>query len=77
MQHLFGRFGFFKQPQVVQHPTLVVLRWEEQKFEMELDLKTGTVNEPPTDEQARRLFTRPNHAGVTPIDLARYDERTK
>ena len=64
-------------PMTVQHPTLMVLRWEEQKFEMELELKTGTVNEPLAEEHARRLFTRPNHAGVTPIDLARYDERTK
>ena len=57
-------------PQVVQHPTLMVLRWEEQKFEMELELKTGKVNDPLTEEATRRLFTRPNHAGVTPIDLA-------
>lgn len=60
-------------PQSVQHPTLMVLRWDEQKFEMELELKTGKVNDPPTDEAARRLFTRPNIAGTTPIDLARYD----
>ncbi len=57
-------------PMVVQHPTLMVLRWEEQKFEMELELKTGKVNDPLTEEATRRLFTRPNIPGATPIDLA-------
>ena len=60
-------------PLAIQHPTLMVLKWEEQKFEMELELKTGVVNKPFTDEQTRRLFTRPNKANATPIDLARYD----
>ena len=44
-------------PVAVQHPTLMVLRWEEQKFEMELELKTGKVNDTLTEEQMRRLFT--------------------
>jgi hypothetical protein len=57
-------------PVAVQHPTLMVLRWEEQKFEMELELKTGKVNDTLTEEQMRRLFTRPNIPGATPIDLA-------
>lgn len=57
-------------PQVVQHPTLMVLRWEEQKFEMELELKTGKVNDPLTDEATRRLFNRPNIPGANPINLA-------
>ena len=48
----------------------MVLRWEEQKFEMELELKTGKVNDPPTDEAARRLFNRPNIPGANPINLA-------
>lgn len=61
------------QPQVVQHPTLVVLRWEEQKFEMELDLKTGRVNEPFTAEESGRLFRMPTKPGVQAIDLARAD----
>lgn len=62
------------QPQVVQHPTVVVLRWEEQKFEMELDLKAGKVNEPFTAEETGRLFRMPAKAGgVSPIDLARAD----
>jgi hypothetical protein len=62
-------------PLTVQYPTLVVLRWDEQKFEMELDLRTAKVNEPPTDEQTRRLFSRPNIPGATPVDLARYDQK--
>jgi hypothetical protein len=57
-------------PLAVQHPTLMALRWEEQKFEMELELKTGKVNDPPTEEATRRLFTRPTIAGTNPIDLA-------
>lgn len=57
----------------VQHPTLMVLKWEQQKFEMELELKTGQVNEPPTDEARRRLFTRPTIPGTPAIDLARAD----
>jgi hypothetical protein len=60
-------------PLSVQYPTRVVLKWEEQKFEMELDLTGAKVNEPFPEEQARRLCTRPNIAGATPIDLARYD----
>jgi hypothetical protein len=60
-------------PLAVQHPTLLVLRWEEQKFEMELELKTGEVNKPLSEEQARRLFARPSVPGVTAVDLARYE----
>jgi hypothetical protein len=60
-------------PLAIQHPTLMVLRWEEQKFEMELELKTGKVNDTLTDEQNHRLFTRPNIPGATPVDLARFD----
>lgn len=61
-------------PLTVQHPTLMVLRWEEQKFEMELELKTGRVNDPPTEEATRRLFSRPTIAGTPAIDLATYRE---
>lgn len=57
-------------PVTIQHPTLLVLRWEEQKFEMELELKTGEVNKALTDEQTRRLFTRPTIPGANPINLA-------
>src|SRR5439155_260112 len=31
-------------PIMLQHPTEVVLRWEDQKFEMKLELERGTVN---------------------------------
>jgi hypothetical protein len=60
-------------PLAIQHPTRMVLKWEDQKFEMELELKTGEVNKPLTDEQTRRLFTRPNIPGATPLDLAKYE----
>jgi hypothetical protein len=57
--------------QVVQYPTRMVLKWEEQKFEMDLELSGGKVNEQFAEPQ--RLFTRPNITGATPIDLARYE----
>ncbi len=57
----------------VQYPTQIVLRWEEQKFEMDLSLDGAQVNQQLTDEQTRRLFSRPNIPGATPVDLARYD----
>ncbi|HEY1190604.1 MAG TPA: hypothetical protein VGE74_23425 [Gemmata sp.] len=60
-------------PLTVQYPTRIVLRWEEQKFEMELELLTAKINQPPTQEEARRYFNRPNIPGATPIDLARYE----
>jgi hypothetical protein len=62
-------------PLAVQHPTLMVLKWEEQKFEMELELKTGKVNETFTAEETGRWFKRPTVPGVLAIDLARYDQR--
>lgn len=54
----------------VQHPTLVVLRWEEQRFEMELKLKNGKVNEQLAPESAREFFTLPTRKYGNPIDLA-------
>jgi hypothetical protein len=60
----------------VQYPTQVVLRWEEQKFEMDLSLDSAQVNQQLSDEQSRRLFSRPNIPGATPVDLARYDVPT-
>ncbi|MBX9584136.1 MAG: IgGFc-binding protein [Gemmataceae bacterium] len=61
-----------------EYPTRVVLRWEEQKFEMDLDLRgrPAVVNQLTPDNQARRgefahLFTRPDALyQKTPIDLA-------
>jgi hypothetical protein len=55
---------------VLQYPTHVVLKWEEQKFEMDLSLDQARVNQPLSEEQARRLFTRPTVRGTNPIDLA-------
>lgn len=56
-------------PLSIQHPTLIVLRWEEQRFEMELKLKNGKVNEPLGAEVARGYFALPDKYGK-PIDLA-------
>jgi hypothetical protein len=64
-------------PLAVQYPTRVQLKWIEQNFEMDLDLSNGKVNEPIPDDRARVLFNRPNIAGATPIDLARYDFTSK
>lgn len=62
------------QPLAVQYPTTVVLRWEEpQKFELKLEVLTAQINHPLTPEEAKRHFSRPNVAGTTPVDLARYD----
>jgi hypothetical protein len=55
---------------VVQYPTQVVLRWEQQRFEMDLDLKGARVNPPLTEEQVRAHFSRPTNYGVQPINLA-------
>jgi hypothetical protein len=61
------------QALVVQYPTKVVLKWEEQKFEMDLELSDGKVNDPTPPSTA--LFTRPTIQGTTPVDLARYDQQ--
>jgi hypothetical protein len=58
---------------IVKYPTHIVLRWEEQKFEMDLTLDSAQVNQQLSEEQLRRLFNRPNIPGATPIDLARYE----
>jgi len=57
-------------PYVVQYPTHVVLRWEQQRFEMDLELKGGRANPPLTEEQVRSHFSKPTHYGVQPINLA-------
>jgi hypothetical protein len=59
-------------PLAVQYPTRVVLRWEEQKFEMDLALGSAKINKPFSEEEARRFFTRPNIPNATPINLAQY-----
>ncbi|HJZ55662.1 MAG TPA: hypothetical protein VKE74_11910 [Gemmataceae bacterium] len=60
---------------VIEYPTRVVLRWEEQKFEMDLTLDKAQVNQTIPEEQARRVFSRPSIQNVKPIDLARYEYR--
>jgi hypothetical protein len=55
---------------VVQYPTHIVLRWEQQRFEMDLDLRGGRANPQLTEEQVRAHFSRPTHYGVQPINLA-------
>lgn len=54
----------------VQFPTKLLLKWEEQKFEMELTLTNPKINQPISPDDARRRFTRPEVAGVRPHDLA-------
>jgi hypothetical protein len=67
------------RPFVVQYPTEVELRWEEQKFEMTLKLDSARVNQQLTPEDTRRLFALPNIGGATPVDLAyaRFDSMGK
>lgn len=61
-------------PVSVQYPTHVVLKWELQKFEMDLRLQQAQVN-PPLQNDSRRLFVRPEKiGGVGGVDLARYQE---
>jgi hypothetical protein len=61
-------------PLAIQYPTRVVLRWEEQKFEMDMTLEQAQVNKPPSADQARAWFTRPVIQNVNPIDLVNYRE---
>jgi hypothetical protein len=58
------------RPYVVQYPTELVLRWEEQKFEMTLKLDAARVNGQFTPQDNRRLFDLPNIPGANPINLA-------
>ena len=59
---------------VVQYPTKVLLRWEEQKFEMELELSNAKINQPLSPTDAQKYFSRPTQYGQ-PIDLARYEAK--
>jgi hypothetical protein len=60
-------------PLNVQYPIQVVLRWEIQKFELDLELEAVRVNQPFQDDDLRRLFTRPDFAGTQAFDLAKYE----
>jgi len=58
----------------VQYPTHILLRWEAQKFELDLKLSNVQVNQRFTDEQARRIFSRPPDTASAPaLDLAKYE----
>jgi hypothetical protein len=59
--------------QAVQYPTRVALKWEEQKFEMDLELSGVKVNDMSAADAGGAMFRRPNITSVQPIDLARYD----
>ncbi|GIW85485.1 MAG: hypothetical protein KatS3mg107_1145 [Gemmataceae bacterium] len=56
-------------PHIVQCPNHVVLRWEEQKVEIDLRLEDARINQPWTAEQMRAEFT-PRISGAVPINLA-------
>ncbi|MGA3186349.1 MAG: hypothetical protein ABSF22_04500 [Bryobacteraceae bacterium] len=64
-----------RSPQVpVQYPTHLVLRWEAQKYELDLRLNNVQLNQP-LDEQTRRLFIRPEYP-TQALDLAVYNFST-
>lgn len=67
------------RPYVVQYPTELLLRWEEQKFEMTLKLDAGRVNGQLTPQDNRRLFDLPNIPGANPLNLAeaRFDNTSR
>lgn len=58
------------RPVYVQVPSRVLLKWPQQKFEMDLTLGRATVNEVIPESEAQQLFTRPTGRGVNPINLA-------
>jgi hypothetical protein len=58
------------RPTIGQYPTRLVLRWEEPRFEMDLNLGRPTVNGPLTDDRRAQLFTRPTNLGTPAHDLA-------
>jgi len=66
------------RPLAGQYPTRLVLRWEEPRFEMDMNLNRGTVNSGLTDDRRAVLFTRPSNLGTPAIDLAvaRFDAPT-
>ena len=61
-------------PAAIQYPTHIVLKWEDPRFEMDLNLDKATVNQSANDDPSRRgLFARPEYKGTPAIDLARYE----
>lgn len=62
-------------PLTVQYPTRVVLKWEEQKVEMDLELSNGRLNEPVAPGST--AFVRPTIDGTPAINLAELRERPR
>src|SRR5262249_10868455 len=61
-------------PAAIQYPTHILLKWEDPRFEMDLNLDKATVNASFVDDPSRRgLFARPDIKGARAIDLARYE----
>ena len=58
--------------QAVQYPTQVVLKWEEQKFEMDLTLENAQVNQGMPPDLTRQLFTKPTIPNVPSVNLAEF-----
>jgi hypothetical protein len=58
--------------QAVQYPTRVALKWEEQKFEMDLELSGAKVNDLTAADSGGSMFRRPTIASVPAYDLAEY-----
>jgi hypothetical protein len=63
---------------VGQYPTRLVLKWEEPRFEMDMNLDRGVVNGGLTDDRRAKMFTRPTDLGTPAHDLAvtRFDVPT-
>lgn len=57
---------------LLQYPTQVSLRWEQQSFEMDLTLGEAKLNEPQSPEMSARRFQMPRNMGTNPINLAEY-----
>ena len=62
------------QALAIQYPTHMVLRWEEPRFELDLQLERAAVNTGLAEDPSRRaLFVRPTIRGREPVDLARFE----
>lgn len=68
-----------KRPYVIQYPTEIELKSDDQKFKLVLRLDAAKVNQPVSPQDAGRLFDLPNIAGLRPTDLAhaRFDSPNK
>lgn len=59
-----------KRPYVIQYPTEIELKSDEQKFKMVMKLDAAKVNQQLSPQDVHRLFDLPNIAGMQPSDLA-------